>query len=239
MTIFHRQRDDHKPDWASSTWLAWPTLSCGGGGQIKAAGVYYHKQALRDVISHAGTLVMAELRIELEGEYAGALRVCVSGVEVGSIPHGLSEEFRDAVEQLHKLRQPATCRAQLEADLVDDEAYVDVWLSAGPHPRSEDDPFLPPGSGTEVQLYHGQAERLNDSMRSRAKSKRAIEIGQLTPGNPGWLVVLHGETIGSLPAGRYSRLDQARSAGFPLTCRIRLVRAPDKPLRVNADFPSD
>jgi hypothetical protein len=45
---------------ARASWLAWPTLSAGGGGQIKAAGVYYHKDGLRQAIAHFGSLVMVE-----------------------------------------------------------------------------------------------------------------------------------------------------------------------------------
>jgi hypothetical protein len=114
------------------SWLAWPTLSAGGGGQIKTAGVYYHKHDLRKAIARFGSLVMAQLEIELDGQYSGAVRVTAGGMTLGSIPHNVAEEFRDAVEQLHKTGLPATCRANLEADLNDDEAYVDVFLWASP-----------------------------------------------------------------------------------------------------------
>jgi len=73
-----------------ATWLAWPTLSAGGGGQIKSAGVYYHKDTLRSAIARFGSLVMAKLVLEPEGEYAGAVRVTVGGKELGSIPHDLA-----------------------------------------------------------------------------------------------------------------------------------------------------
>src|SRR5208283_1567414 len=94
-----------------ATWLAWPTLSAGGGGQIKSAGVYYHKDTLRSAIARFGSLVMAKLVLEPEGEYAGAVRVTVGGKELGSIPHDLAPEFRDALEQLRRAGLPATCRA--------------------------------------------------------------------------------------------------------------------------------
>jgi hypothetical protein len=48
------------------------------------------------------------------------------GILLGSIPRGLADEFREAIEQLHKAGLMATCRASLEADLNDDETYVDV-----------------------------------------------------------------------------------------------------------------
>lgn len=222
-----------------ASWLAWPTLSTGGGGQIKTAGVYYRKDAVQNAIARFGSLVMAELVIELEGEYAGAVRVKVGGTELGSIPHSLAAEFRDAVEQLHRAGLPATCRAELEAGDGGDEAYVDVFLWASPTQRSDDEPFLPPGLGSTVRLDEGQAERLDESLHSRAKSKRIAKVGELVDTDGGWRVVLDGHPVGTLEPGTYDRLSEARAAGFPLTCRARIIREFGKPLRVAADLPLD
>jgi hypothetical protein len=231
--LFARRKRD------CASWLAWPTLSAGGGGQIKAAGVYYHKDGLRQAIAHYGSLAMAELRIEPDGQYAGAIRVIVGDIMLGSIPHGLADEFREAVEQLHKAGLMATCRASLEADLNDDQTYVDVFLWASPKPRSADEPFFPPGLGEVVRLDAGQAERLEESLHSRAKKKRVVKSGELLPTSRGWGVVLDDQEIGILGSSAYKRVTEARAAGFPLTCRVRLLREPEQPLRVMADLPSD
>ncbi len=243
--LFGRRKDDRNPaarrnaHGDNASWLAWPTLSAGGGGQIKTAGVYYHKATLRSAIARFGSLAMAKLVIELEGEYAGAVRVTVGGKELGSIPHGLAPEFRDAVEQLHKEGLPATCRAALEAEDDSDEAYVDVFLWASPTPRSDDEPFLPPGLGPTVRLDNGEAERLDEALHSRAKSKRVAKVGELLPVDDGWRVVLDGRPVGTLEPGAYHRLSEARAAGFPLTCRVRIIRELGQPLRVVADLPPD
>jgi hypothetical protein len=76
---------------AQASWLAWPTLSCGGGGQITTAGVNHHERELRGVAARAGRPVMAELRVETRGRYAGAVRVHVEGTELDSIPHAIEE----------------------------------------------------------------------------------------------------------------------------------------------------
>jgi hypothetical protein len=243
--LFGRRERDHDPPphrnahVHDASWLAWPTLSAGGGGQIKTAGVYYHKGTLRSAIARFGSLVMAKLVIELTGEYAGAVRVTVGGKEPGSIPHGLAPEFRDAVEQLHKEGLPATCRAALEAEDDTDEAYVDVFLWASPTPRSDDEPFLPPALGPTVRLDNGEAERLDEALHSRAKSKRIAKVGELLPMDCGWRVALDGRPVGTLEPGAYDRLREARAAGFPLTCRVRIIREFGKPLRVLADLPPD
>jgi hypothetical protein len=234
------QSDTQKARVAEAHWLAWPTLGNGGGGQIKVAGVYYHKDALRNAIARFGSLVMAKLVVQLEGEYAGAVRVTVDGDELGSIPHALAPAFRDAVEQLHRAGLPATCRATLEADDSSDAGFVDVFLWAAPKPRSDDEPFLPPGLGPPVKLYGGQAERIAGLLQaSHAKSKRIVRVGELIPTDAGWCLTVDREPVGLLTAGADRLLDAAHSAGFPLTCRVRIIKDAEKPLRVLADLPRD
>jgi len=222
-----------------ANWLAWPTLSAGGGGQIKTAGVYYRKDALRTAIAKHGSLVMATLSIETKGEYAGAVRVNVDGLEVGSIPHGQSSAFRDAVEQLHREGKPATCRAELEMDESPDDGYVDVFIWAAPLPRAADEPFLPLGGGPTLQLFDGQAERLDEGLHSKARGKRVVRPGEVLPSGDGWLLALDGANIGTLGPESNRRLREAQEAGFPLTCRVRLIRDPDRPFRVAVDLPRD
>jgi hypothetical protein len=73
----------------------------------------------------------------------------------------------------------------------------------------------------------------------RAKPKRVVRTATLVPRDAGWIVVLDGRELGALPAVRYQRLEDAQAAGFPVTCQLRMLRQPDRPLRVEADFPNE
>lgn len=223
----------------SGAWLVWPTLrasSC----TIKTAGTFFYADAVRRALSRQGPFVMAELWIEQTGQYAGAVRVSVDGETLGAIPHGLADEFRDVVEQLHQGGLAATCRAELEGGPVGSDGYVDVWLCAKPEPRPDDEPFLPPLHWRDVTLDDGYAEALDESLNSRAKSKSVTRYGELIPvAGGGWRLRLDGKAIGSLDAGPYGRLAEAREAGFPLTCHISIARKPERPLRVGVGLPVD
>jgi len=182
---------------------------------------------------------MAELVIESKGEFEGAVRVTVDGKELGSIPTGLAGAFREAIKELECKHEPATCRAQLEADAGVSGA-VDVFLWAGAAPMTPgDEPFLPPGLGSKLHLFPGQAERLDEGLHSRAKAKRVLRSGVVGSLGDRWCVTLDGESIGTLGPGSYCRLQEASSAGFPLTCRVRIIRAPERPVRILADLPPD
>jgi hypothetical protein len=218
---------------SSASWLAWPTLRC-GGGQIKTAGVLHHQDALRRVHAAVGSLAMAELKIETTGQYAGAVRVFVAGESLGSIPHDLAEKFRAVIEELGKSDQPATCRVELEV-----EDWLNVWLDARPMRRPDDDPFLPPLSSETVQLYPGQAERLDAAFQSKAKSKRVIGLGRLSALEGSWELAIDETPVGILQGGRYSALGEVVDAGFPLTCQVRMIRDPGRAFRVMADIPRD
>jgi hypothetical protein len=220
---------------ADSTWLAWPTLSEIGGGQVKTAGVHYHEQEIRQLAQQTGRLVMAELRIQADGKYAGAVRVHVAGIELGSIPHGSADDYRAVIHRLNERGERATCRAELDADPGDE--YVDVWLSGKAKERADDEPFLPPMLGAGVLLADGETDRLQSGLGTRAQSKRVVRIGELTEVGGRWIVTVDDRTVGTLPDGDYPRLAEAQAAGLPLTCRVRVVRTPNRPLRVEADFP--
>jgi hypothetical protein len=219
----------------SPTWLAWPTLSAGGGGQIKTAGTNHYEDDLRATLARTGRLVMAELLIETTGKYAGAVRVYVAGTELGAIPHAIAADFRTVVERVREAGDVPTCRAELDADA---EPYVDVWLSAAPRERSDDEPFLPPMSGARVNVAEDELGRLNEMLGTRARSKRVVRIGTLEERDRGWALMLDGRELGRLPQATYTRVIEARDAGFPLSCRVRIIRAPERTLRVEADFPT-
>lgn len=218
------------------SWLAWQTLTYSGSAQIKTAGVTYHQNDVRSLAARCGRLVMAELRIEEHGKYAGAVRVYVDGIQLGSIPHALAPEFREVIHCLRAAGQRATCRAELD---VEPGEYLDVWLSAKPRERATDDPFLPPMLGARLNVPADVVAYLDEVVLGlRAKSKRVVRTAELVQRDERWIVVLHGRELGSLPATHYRRLDEARDAGFSVTCQVRILRQPERALRVEADFPT-
>jgi hypothetical protein len=219
------------------SWLAWQTLSYSGAAQIKTAGVMHHAEHVRAAVARHGRLVMAELLIEHVGRYAGAVRVLVGGVEMGSIPHGCADEFREVIQRLANVGLPATCRADLDLSC---SGYIDVWLCGKPRERGQDDPFLPPMLGARLTLTPDTIAYLDEEILGpRAKSKRVVHTTTLVADDGRWMVTLDGRELGVLPAGRYQRFDQALAAGFPVTCQLRVLRQPDRPLRVEVDFPNE
>jgi hypothetical protein len=114
-----------------------------------------------------------------------------------------------------------------------------VFLWASPRARPDDEPFLPPGLGPTLKLYEGQAERLDEALHSRAKAKRVVTVGEVRPSDGGWCVTLDGAPIGTLGPGSDKRLREAHAAGYPLTCRVRIIREQDRSLRVLANLPAD
>jgi hypothetical protein len=222
---------------AGPSWLAWQTLTYSGAAQIKTAGVMHHAAEVRAAVANYGRLVMAELRIEQDGQYAGAVRVLVAGVELGSIPSGTAADFRAVVGRLAELGMQATCRADLD---ISSGEYLDVWLCGKPRERDENDPFLPPMLGARLTLSRDTIAYLDEVILGpRAKSKRVVRTATLVPRDPGWIVMVDGRELGALPAGRYERLEEAHVAGFPVTCQVRVLRQPDRPVRVEADFPNE
>jgi hypothetical protein len=197
----------------------------------------HHAEEVRAVAARHGRLVMAELLTEQVGRYAGAVRVSVGGAELGSIPHGYADEFRDVIQRLAEVGLPATCRADLD---VSSSEYIDVWLCAKPRERGQDDPFLPPMLGARLTLTPDTIAYLDEKILGpRAKSKRVVRTTTLVAYDGRWMVTLDGRELGVLPAGRYQRFDRALVAGFPVTCQLRVLRQPDRPLRVEVDFPNE
>jgi len=74
-------------------------------------------------------LVMATLRVETNGEYAGAVRVFVGDREVGSIPKNAAETYSAVVEEVEVTTGPATCRGRVIGGGLSYEG--DFWLSFG------------------------------------------------------------------------------------------------------------
>ncbi|MGD0284809.1 MAG: hypothetical protein ABSC31_00270 [Acidimicrobiales bacterium] len=198
------------------------------------AGALFHKDEVRRAIGTWGTIVMANLQIEAEGQYAGAVRVYVGDMMVASIPHGLGDPFRDAITQLRADGRPATLRIRLE----DDGEYVNVWLPSKVKVPLQGGAFLSGFGGADVKLDPGQAESLDASLHSVAKTKRISRVGGLIRIEDSWRVMLDKELIGSLDKGQtYPYVEAAERAGFPLTCDVLIKREPARPLSVSVNLP--
>ena len=193
----------------------------------------YHKEQFPKVLKEWGPLVTAELVVETEGQYVGAVRLVVDGHVLASVAHGLSVPFRELVLQMHRLGQRATCRVQLEKS----EEWVDLWLPSRLKLAGDQAPFLSAFGSVNVLLSPGQAERLDQSLQSRAKTKRATRLARIERDRQSWRVLLDEEPIGWLADKRLPYVEVAARAGFPLTCQLTLRRQPAKPFRVDADVP--
>jgi hypothetical protein len=186
----------------SPTWLAWPALTERACGP-EAVATTHHVPEIRAIIDRWGPLLTAELVIEEEGQFAGAVRVQVGGVEVGSVPHDQEESYRVVVKALNGSGRAATCR-----------------LSATPGKQApwlliHGEPFLPPiGAGDFVVLADGRAEPLDASLNSRAKLKHVDAVADLNPEPGGLGVSLGGVAVGTLP-GAVSAGSGCGAGGVP------------------------
>ena len=236
----------------SADWMAAPTLAESGGQQPLAGTSHYQKAIDR----YAGPrrpdgptngLVMAQLVEVTTGEYAGSVAVFVGGDRVGSLRHGLAEGYRPVLAALTAKGLPATCRASIYGGHygTDPEGWrnygVSLYQPSHPKQAREGAPFLPPGAGSQVKLADGMAERLDAGLNSQAKRKVGRTVGQIEPGD--WTVTLDGEVIGVLEPyaggdGYLRLIKSAAEVGWALTCSVRIIREPDRPLRVMADIPA-
>lgn len=221
--------------WVPATWLAYPTLTHGSGSQYKLAGAYHHRAEIYETYRRFGGFVTAELRIETEGSFAGAVRAFVDGVQLATVPHQHTLDFQTAVEILGRKGDPATLHVRLEAD-----EYVDVWAFCEPKEWERDEPFLCPQETEDVQLGPGLVEDLDRSLNSRAKNKKSVRRGQLQLGHDGiWNVWLDEKFIGTLSKRPFLRLRQALEAGLPLDAHVEIRRREGRPLAVSIGLPRD
>jgi hypothetical protein len=117
-----------------------------------------------------------------------------------------------------------------------------VWLLQPNKPArfGSDDPFLPPLCGHKVEWAPEHETFLNDTLHSNAKTKRVVLRGDLLDRGGHWIVRLDDREIGTFASYEQpsdTRLRAAIAGGFPLTCQVRVIREPGKPLRVAADLP--
>jgi hypothetical protein len=199
-----------------------------------AAGAHIYRAAIQNVLAVHGPLVMAEMRIEESGEYAGAVRVFVAGERIGSVALDQTGAYGSVVRKLNDDGMPTTCRALIEV-----HEYVNVWLAAKPEPRLADDPFIPElGVGVPVSLNEDGLDAAEAVLGSRAKNKRVKRVVELDHDMGEWACVLDQLPIGELPHSSYRYLDAATLAGKPLTARLSVVRQEGHPVRVSVQFPT-
>jgi hypothetical protein len=218
-----------------ASWLAYPTLSHGNAGMLKLSGPHYHRAEVNEAIRRYGALALAELRVETTGQYAGAVRAFVDGMQVASIPHGLQSEFREVVESLNREGVAATIHVELESG-----AYVDVWGLCKPERRREGEPLLPTQYREDIDLLDGIASALDESLASRAKEKKVRRNGVLSRGSNGvWSVSEGGRVLGTLKRKPYKRLHEVMRAGLPLDVVVTIHRRPERELVAHVSIPPD
>lgn len=170
------------------------------------------------------------------GQYAGSVRVYAAGRRIGSIPASMVEQFRPVVAELTAAGQQASCRA-----IVDPGSTITgVGLLAPSKPKAATDraPFLPQLCGLTVDVQTGTSERLDAALPSRAKNYIRRCIGELDRAS--LALVLDGEHLGPVAVDHTEALAVVRRVaglGLPLTCGVRVIRAPEHKLRVVADLP--
>jgi hypothetical protein len=217
----------------SPSWLVWPTLSELPYGP-EAVGTTPHLKEITAIIDRWGSVVTAELAIEEKGQFAGAVRLRVGGAEVGTVPHGIADDYRAVIRALNSARLAATCRVSASPG----ESAPWLLIHGKPAPRQDGEPFLPPiGAGDFVVLGAGQAERLDGLLNSRAKKKHVDAVAVLTPVPGEFTVSLGGVAVGALP-GLYPLVRAAGQAGFPMTARAVLRRDPERGFRLQVFAPS-
>lgn len=235
MALFRRHPSAGRPAPHSASWLAYPTLTHGDAGMVKFVGGHIYRKEATEVLRHFGPLVLAELRIEHSGPYAGAVRVYVGDAQVGTVPSELADAFREAVETLTSNGQPATIHVELDVG-----EYVDVWGLCKPQPRQEGEPLLPTQYREDVQLFDGIAAALDASLNSRAKEKKTRRKGEVSLGVDGtWTVSDGGHAIGTLVSKPYKRLHELMHAGLPLEVVVTIHRRTGRPLSVHVSIPPD
>ena len=235
MALFRRHPSGGRPTPHSGSWLAYPTLTHGDAGMVKFVGGHVHRKEAIDVLRSFGPLVLAELRVEQSGQYAGAVRVCVGDAQLGSVPSELADAYRKVVETLAHIGQPATIHVELEIG-----EYVDVWGLCKPQLRQDGEPLLPTQYREDVHLFGGIAADLETSLNSRAKEKKVRRNGAVSLGADGaWKVSERGRTIGTLASKPYKRLHELMRAGLPPDVVVTIHRRPGRPLSVHVSIPPD
>jgi hypothetical protein len=230
-----------------TSWLAVPTLA-ESNTERRLAGTSFHQQLLADTAqrlraaSPVVDVVTVQLAVLEHGEYVGAVGVYLAGRRAGSIPVEQVEAYRPVVADLTAQGRPATCRASVVGGgtMRDGDGVLNFGLGLlqpnRPAAAAPDAPFLPPHVGMRVSVSAGAATELDADIPSRAKRFVHRRVGALTRDGA---LSIGGVVVGRLEdaGGVHEVLQAAQSAGHPLSCAVRLIREPERPLRVAVDLP--
>jgi hypothetical protein len=224
---------------AAGSWLQIPTLADRRGDLLLVAGSGFYRAAVLGAIESFGALATADLRIQEAGEYAGAVRVYVDDQDVGAVPTGFGDPYRDVIRQLIDESLPCTCHVRLETEPEGDKVWVRVKLCGLPTRRQEDAPFLPSiGDPAEVWLSDDGRSHINrTNPRPSAKKPRVATLDHVTGSR--WLVRVDGQEVGELRLRtRGGWLREADKAGLPLTAHL-FRSTITMPGRVFVEIPSN
>jgi hypothetical protein len=167
--------------------------------------------------------------------------VYLDGRRAGSVPAERAEAYRPLIADLTAQGRPATCRAALIGGgaMCDGDGPLNFGLAMlqpnRPKVAGPNAPFLPPLVGMRVTVGEA-AKQLDAEMPSRAKRFVHRRTGVLTLDRT---LSIDGVYVGRLVDGASVQgvLQAAHDAGHPLTCAIRVIREPERPLRVAVDLP--
>jgi hypothetical protein len=235
------------PTAVATSWLTVPTLA-ESNGQRRVAGTSFHQQLLARTASQLRAaspvcgVVAVQLAVVENGDYAGSVGVYLAGHRAGTIPADQVDAYRPVVEALTEQGRPATCRAALVGGggMRDGEGVLNFGLGLlqpnRPEVAGPGASFLPPHVGMRMSIEARTATELDAALPSRAKRFVHRRTGTLSLDGA---LEIDGSVIGQLeePPGVRELLRAAHAAGRPLTCAVRLIREPQRPLRVAVDLP--
>lgn len=233
-----------------TSWMQFPTMR-ETGGQMPLRGTSFHQDAIAPLAwsgwesTPATDLLTVQLAVVPTGQSAGAVGVYAAGARIASIAADAAEEFRAVVRELEAVGRPATGRAVVVGGHTrgtrgSHALKFGLALISPTHPAvaDADAPFLAPECGYQAAVAEDVAHQLDAALPSRAKNFIARATGHIEPGD-GTLVV-DGQRMGRVCADRPGDLALVRAAaaaGHPTTCLVRMIRAPQRTLRVMADLP--
>lgn len=242
--------DDRCAPAVGASWMQAPTLR-EAGGQTPLRGTSFHQVDIAPLAwtgwdaKPATDLLTVQLAVVPTGQWAGAVGVYAAGKRVGSIAADAAEEYRAVVIALADAGLPAIARAVVVGGHArgargGDARRFGLALISPIHPASAeaDQPFLPPEMDHEATVADEVAAALDAALPSGAKNYIRRMTGHVDPSD-GTLVV-DGQTVGRLSVGRPAELEPVRAAaaaGHPTTCLVRMIRAPERHLRIMADLP--
>jgi hypothetical protein len=211
------------------------------------AGTSFHQQLLAGTArqlratSPVTDVVTVQFAVLENGECAGAIGVYLAGQRAGSVPADQVDAYRPVVAALTEQGRPATCRAALVGGgaMRDGDGVLNYGLGMlqpnRPQIAGPDAPFLPSHVGMRVTVGEA-AKQLDAAMPSRAKRFVHRRTGLLTLDRT---LSIDGVYVGRLVDGSSVQelLHTVHDAGYPLTCAVRVIREPERPLRVAVDLP--